>query len=442
MTRTDLTPRRKALISFARHHILAVLERGVKHGQLQIVEDDVILTFGEPESKIPLTKATLHVRDASLWLRIFMTSDLGFAESFMLEEVEVDDLKAVCEIWLLNAPHLHGLSTSLHRIFSTVFKFTSSLFGQNISRARLNAIAGYDGSNTLFQAFLSQEMMYSCALWTDELGGVSGDLDAKPSEECSLEAAQKAKINLVLAKTGVRAGDRILEIGSGWCGFAIEAARRGCSVDTITLSTAQKSLGEARVRAAGLQHLVTVHLLDYRCLPPTFKNAFDAVVSIEMVEHVGTRHYKKYFQVIDWAMKTTTRSVAVISSSTMPESRYTTYQAPDFSRYYMWPNGALPSATALIKAANKGSRGRLTLQSVENHGEHYPRTLREWKRRFHANVWDLVQEQIIQEKPEFADPRVFGPFTRKWLYLFPSAEAGFESGYLGCHMLTFGRDVV
>ncbi|KAJ7630339.1 cyclopropane-fatty-acyl-phospholipid synthase [Roridomyces roridus] len=429
------------LVSRARGYILSVLEKGIKHGQLQIVEGNDVRVFGETKLDHTQTPGIIYVDDPAVWLRIIMTNDLGFAEAFMLGEVRVNDLKAICDIWLTNVTHLAGLSTVLHQLFSKVFQFTSNFFGQNLGRARLNAVAGYDASNTMFQAFLSKEMMYSCALWSDKQGGVNGDLKEKYVDDgFDLEAAQKAKIDYVLDKLHIKAGDRVLEVGSGWCGLAIQAVTRfGCTIDTLTLSAEQKKLGEARIKAAGLGNSITVHLLDYRCLPPSFEKAFDAFVSIEMIEHVGTRHYEKYFQVVDWALKEK-RGMAVVTSSTIAESRYSTYQEPDFSRYYMWPNGALPSATALVQAANGGSQGRLILETVENHGKHYPRTLREWKRRFESNM-PAVQQEIIDEKPELADPALFEPFKRKWLYLFPYAEAGFDCGYLSCHMLTFGRDV-
>ncbi|KAJ7843943.1 cyclopropane-fatty-acyl-phospholipid synthase [Mycena leptocephala] len=454
------TQLRATLISYARKYIHSVLNQGVQRGQLQIIEHDNISIFGQTELDINQPKATLQVTDEAFWLRMFLSDKrLGLyvpspiraattsniflvADSFMLGEVGVDNLKAIFEIWIMNATHLNGLSTILHQLFSAFYSLTSTLFGQNISRARLNVTAGYDVSNTMFQAFLSQEMMYSCALWTDDLGGINGDLAEKYQPGSNLELAQKAKIDHVLANARVKPRDRILEIGSGWCGFAIQAATKfGCSVDTLTLSPAQKMLGEARIRAAGLESLITVHLLDYRCLPPSFESAFDALISIEMIEHVGTRHYAQYFQVVDWALKKK-RSTAVITSATRAEARYTTYQAPDFCRYYVWPNGAHPSPTALIKAANDGSQGRLVLNTVENHAEHYPRTLREWNIRFETNMTDSIRQQIIDENPELADPTLFETFKRKWLYLFPYSEAGFNTGYLGCHMLTFGRDVL
>ena len=134
------------------------------------------------------------------------------------------------------------------------------------------------------QAFLSKEMMYSCALWSDAEGGVRGDLVSGPTPG-DLEAAQRRKIHHVLRRARVKPGHRILEFGSGWGGLAIEAARAfGCEVDTLTLSKEQKALAEERVRAAGLEDRIRVHLLDYREIPAEFEAAFDAFVSIEMIE--------------------------------------------------------------------------------------------------------------------------------------------------------------
>lgn len=151
-------------------------------------------------------------------------------------------------------------------------------------------------------------MMYSTALWSDEEGGVRGDLTQGPTPN-DLEAAQQRKIHHVLKTARVKPGDRLLEFGTGWGGLAIEvrnlsppilptfsrrsntqaAASYGCEVDTLTLSVEQKELAEERVRERGLEGRVRVHLMDYRDIPPEFENAFDAFVSIEMLEHVGSK---------------------------------------------------------------------------------------------------------------------------------------------------------
>ncbi|KAG6853718.1 hypothetical protein C0991_002134 [Blastosporella zonata] len=340
------------------------------------------------------------------------------------------------DLWLENQSGMEDtLSSVVARVSSAVSGLYNSFLGQTRSQARLNAIASYDQSNVLFKAFLSAEMMYSCALWSDSEGGVRGDLEDGPRPG-DLEAAQLRKIRHVLNKARVRPGNRILEFGSGWGGLAIEAARTyGCEVDTLTLSVEQKTLAEERVKAAGLEGRVRVHLLDYRETPAEWENAFDAFVSIEMLEHVGAKHYNTYFKLVDFALKPHNAS-AVVSASTFPESRYTGYQAEDFMRRYMWPNSCLPSATALITAAQTGSSGRFTLEGVENHAAHYPRTLREWGRRLDLN---LTQDMIAKDYPGLRERADYDAFKRKWHYLFAYAGAGFAKGYITCHMLTFIR---
>ena len=124
----------------------------------------------------------------------------------------------------------------------------------------------------------------------------------------------------------------------------------------------------------------------------------------------------------------------MVTSTTFPEVRYKTYQQEDFSRRYMWPNTALPSVTTLINVATKASKNRFSVQSVGNHGAHYPRTLRDWGRRLEANV---TMEMMAKRYPELGDPAVFETFMRKWRYLFAYAAAGYAKGHIMSHVLTF-----
>ena len=258
---------------------------------------------------------------------------------------------------------------------------------------------------TWLQAFLSKEMMYSVALWSDEEGGVRGDLVAPlPASNFALENAQQRKLHHVCEALRLFPGARVLEFGSGWGGLAIHAAiHYGAEVDSLTLSNEQKREAESRVaeleRKGILKSgMVRFHLRDYRECPAEFENAFDAFVSIEMIEvwtfldyrsandahfytkqHVGPRYYNKYFSIVDWALKPQ-RATAVVTSSTYPEHRFSGYQAEDFVRRYIWPNGTLPSASALIRAAEsttrESGRGGFTLVGVENHS----------KRKFHPPI--------------------------------------------------------
>jgi len=237
--------------------------------------------------------------------------------------------------------------------------------------------------------------------------------------------------------------------------MGLQAARSfGAEVDTLTLSIEQKTLAEERVRAAGLQDRIRIHLMDYRDMPVEWAGRFDAFVSVEMLEvsisiafhflielihslflpqHVGTQHYETYFKLVDWALKDK-NATAVVTATTFPEARYRTYQSEDFMRRYMWPNSALPCSMALMNAATKASKNRFSVQFVENHGVHYPRTLREWGRRLESNV---TMDTMAKRYPGLRDPAAFESFKRKWRYLFAYAGAGFAKGYISCHMLTF-----
>ncbi|KAJ8595054.1 cyclopropane-fatty-acyl-phospholipid synthase [Rhizopogon salebrosus TDB-379] len=424
---------RTILSSYARSSVLAVMEKAITRGHLTIADSEGVHHFGSRSKGS--NDVYLKVLNNDFWMRILLSQDLGFSEAYMMGDVEVDSLKAVMDLWLDNESGMDNLSSAISRITSAISGVSNAFLGQTRSKARLNAIASYDQSNELFKAFLSQEMMYSCALWSEAEGGVRGDLVSGPTPG-DLEAAQLRKIRYVLTAAKVKPGDRILEFGSGWGGMAIEAARTfGCEVDTLTLSMEQKALAEERIKAAGLQDVIRVHLMDYREIPPSFEKAFDAFISIEMLEHVGSKHYHDYFRLVDFALKSRNATV-VVTSSTFPESRYSGYQPEDFMRKYMWPNSCLPSATALITAANTGSEARFTLEGVENHAAHYPRTLREWGRRLDANV---RQDLIVKDYPGLKDKTEFDAFRRKWQYLFAYAGAGFAKGYITCHMLTFTR---
>lgn len=422
------------LASFARTSILAALSDAIHVGHLTIVDSEGSHHFGNYHKGC--NDVRLTVVHENFWIRIMMSGDLGFSEAYMIGDIQCSDLKGAMNLWLDNQTGMENtLSSTLARISSALSALYNSFLGQTISQARLNAIASYDQSNELFKAFLSKEMMYSCALWDEAEGGVRGDLELGPSPG-DLEAAQLRKIHHVLRQARVKPGDRVLEFGSGWGGLAIEAARTfGCEVDTLTLSIEQKTLAEERIEAAGLTGRVRVHLMDYREIPTEFEKAFDAFISIEMLEHVGAKFYDTYFKLVDFALKST-GATAVVSASTFPESRYSGYQSEDFMRRYMWPNSCLPSATALITAAHSGSQGRFTLESVENHAAHYPRTLREWGRRLDKN---LSQATIAREYPALLERANYEAFKKKWHYLFAYAGAGFAKGYITCHMLTFIR---
>ncbi|EIN13978.1 cyclopropane fatty acid synthase [Punctularia strigosozonata HHB-11173 SS5] len=445
---TLITKPRTWFSAAARSSILAFLEQAIAVGYLEIEDAQGIHQFGQYTDQCNV----VHIRviNDNFWSALFLSGDLGFSEAFMIGDIRVDNLKGVFDLWLDN-PRMGGMSSLFNRLSARISGISNALFGQSVTRARLNAMASYDQSNELFKTFLSREMMYSTALWGEEEGGVRGDIISGPTPD-DLERAQLRKLRHVLKAARIKPGYRILEFGSGWGGFAIEAARSyGAQVDTLTLSIEQKKLAEERIKEAGLDGHIRVHLMDYRQLPPEFEKAFDAFVSIEMLEHVGTKYYETYFKMVDWALKDD-GSTAVVTSSTFPECRFSAYQPDDFMRRYMWPNSNLPSATALVNAAHSASEGRFLLEGIENHAAHYPRTLRTWGRRAAKNLTPAAlglspttSKQYIASLPRtqahYENKYDFDALKRKWEYLFSYAAAGFAKGYITCHMLTFTKNV-
>ncbi|RDX51315.1 cyclopropane fatty acid synthase [Lentinus brumalis] len=424
---------------YARERIIDVLRKSIQTGNLIIKDSDEkgILEFGLADSAG--TSVTLTVIDPNMWVRIMFSNDLGVSEAYMNGEFEVTSLKGLLNLWLDNRKGLTAIETSISGAFSRYSALAINALGrQSLQVAQWNVEVAYNTSNTFFQTFLSKEMMYSCALqWSDAEHGVRGDLTVGPTEG-DLEAAQLRKIHTIIKKARLRSGDRLLEIGSGWGAMSIEAARLGCTVDTVTLSSEQKAMTEERAKAAGVGDRVRVHLCDYRDLPASFENTFDALITCEMIEAVGPRYMPEFFRVVNWALKKE-RATVVITSTSRPEHRYTDYQADDFARHYHWPNSHLPSATSLAVAVQDAVPGAFVLHNIEDHGPHYPRTLREWGRRFEKNFTGEVVEELQQKHPQLRDEKALEAFRRKWRYLFIYAEVGFARAYATLNCWTFTR---
>lgn len=424
-------------VSYARSSVLKALQDGMERGHLTVKECNECHIFPANDISPSTRSGYINVINESFWVRVYLSHDLGFAEAYMHGDIETNDLKTLLDLWLDNRAALQGLVSVYNHSYVVFSSLAAKYFGQTLSNAKLNVVTGYDCCNDFFKAFLSEEMTYSSALWPESLGGVLGDLNGHRHER-DLESAQRHKIHHLLKKARVRPGHRLLEFGSGWGALAIEAAKMGCTVDTLTLSVQQKNLAEERVAAEGLTDRVRVHLMDYRNLPPEFEKAFDAFVSVEMVEAVGIRYLPRFFEILDWALKSD-RSAAVITATTQPESRYSEYQATDYARKYQWPNSFCPSATSFVMTAQTATRGKLALESVEDFGVHYPRTLREWGRRLQENWNPETITALLKEQPQLSDESSLRIFRRKWEYMYVYAEVGYARAYTSMHYFTFVR---
>ncbi|KAK7005840.1 S-adenosyl-L-methionine-dependent methyltransferase [Favolaschia claudopus] len=431
---------RTYLVTFARNRILSALRSGISTGSLDLFESGHEYEhIGDKNAAADCGAAVLVVKDPNFWIRVFLSYDLGFSEAYMAGEFQTPDLKAVSNLYIDNLDNLdHRLASPFYRLMRVRDIFAMFFLRHGLSKSVEN-VAGYNASNDMYRAFLSEEMMYSCPLWAAEEGGVRGDLEGQRRPR-DLEAAQARKIEHILTKARLKPGDRLLEIGTGWGALAIAAAKLGCTVDTITISTEQQQGAQQNVESAGVQNRVHIHLLDYRNLPPSFEKAFDACVSSEMLEAVGAKNMRRYLQQIDWALKDDRASV-VLTASTYPESSYTPYQGNDFTRKYHWPNSVLPSPSSLVIDFGKYTPRRFCVESIEAMGQHYPRCLREWGRRFEENWSGQLESSMTRRYPELKNPEKMAMFRRKWAYMFSYMDIAYARWWLGVTCWTLKRPV-
>ncbi|KAH7919588.1 cyclopropane-fatty-acyl-phospholipid synthase [Leucogyrophana mollusca] len=470
------------LTRLAEKAALTLMQR-IDVGHLRVLTYSNIYEFPLPGSEVSNARddlrAELRVVNDVFWVRLCAMGDLGFSEAYMYGDVECDDLVALFEIFLLNRKNLSNMDSMTSYLFTLPQKLTSYRFLNNIGNSQSNISAHYDISNEMFAGFLSEDMTYSCAIFDTldgDLRGLHGNQHAwsggqrllrlrSPSSRSldsaihwyppppptqtpkdELHDAQMRKLRHIVAKARLSSNQRVLEIGSGWGSMAILIAQSfaGTTVDTLTLSVRQQSMAQSRIKAAGLEERITVHLMDYRAMPDVWKGRFDRVISIEMIEAVGAEFLEEYWGVVDWALKPDV-GVGVVQVITIPEPRYDRYrQEIDFIRKWVFPGGFLPTVTHLLQAMEKGSSGRLIVDSISNIGPHYARTLREWRRRFLDRFDSVIIPALRAEYPSvMSGPRGMHEievFKRKWLYYYCYCEVGFTTRTLGDHIITFTRE--
>ncbi|XVS62238.1 class I SAM-dependent methyltransferase [Actinosynnema sp. CA-299493] len=346
------------------------------------------------------------VRPTSFFHRLGADAKIGFGEAYLAEDWTSNDPAGLLTPF---AARMADLVPRPLQVFRRWVDARQPAAERNtVEGARANVHRHYDLSNDLFAAFLDPSMTYSAAWF------------APGSDD--LHAAQLRKIDGVLDYAGVRAGTRLLEIGTGWGSLAIRAARRGAHVTTLTISAEQKELAERRVAEAGLADQVRVLLRDYR----DADDLYDAVVSVEMVEAVGQDYWPGYFRTLDRLLKPGGR--IGLQTITMPHDRLlATRHSYTWIHKYVFPGGQLLSVPAVEEATRRHTG--LAITQRRPLGQDYATTLRHWRTRFLAG-WDQVAAAGF-------DPA----FRRTWEFYLAYCEAGFRSGYLDVWQfgLTKGR---
>jgi cyclopropane-fatty-acyl-phospholipid synthase len=364
----------------------------IRHGHLELITPDhTRMVFGDAHGG---PGATLAVHDWRACGRILRSGDIGLAEAWAAGWVSSPDLVAVLRLALRNEaalePALFGgvLARCWYRVRHWLRPNTRS-------GSRRNIHSHYDIGNDFYQLWLDPSWTYSAALF-------DGDYHQ------ALEQAQHRKYQRIIDTLGLRAGDRVLEVGCGWGGFAEQAARQGIHVHGLTISPSQLAIARRRIDAAGLGQLAQLELRDYRDIDGTY----DAVVSIEMFEAVGERYWPEYFNTLAARLKP--GGQAMVQSITIAERHFERYRSTaDFIQEYIFPGGMLPSVERFERHAAVAG---LRCSEHFAFGPDYAETLRRWRAGFHAT--DAQAGALGLDTH----------FMRIWDLYFAYCEAAFDEG--------------
>ncbi len=399
-TPTALGPRVAALAGPGRRILLQRLN-GLTQGGLLIREAGQTWRFGSgPEIRV-------DVLDPRFWPAVALGGSVGAGEAYMDGLWRCDDLVGLVRLLLRNRRVLEGMDRGLAGLSAPLRRLLHRLNRNTPAGSRRNIAAHYDLGNAFYRLWLDATLMYSCAVFE------------RP--DMSLEEASLAKLDRICKKLGIRPGDRVLEIGTGWGGFALHAAGRyGARVTTATISREQYDLACQRVSDAGLRERVEVLLSDYRDL----SGQYDRLVSIEMVEAVGADYLETYFRQCGRLLKPD--GAMLLQAITIADQRYEqALTEVDFIQKHIFPGGFLPSVTALTAAMTRGSDLR-TLH-LEDIGPHYAETLSRWRANFFTQI-DRIRALGFDER-----------FIRMWDFYLSYCEGGFRERDIGTVQMVLAK---
>ncbi len=363
--------------------------------------ENAVLTIKDPLGEFVLgsegadgLSARIEVLDMSFYRQVALGGSIGAAESYMDQYWQANDLCRVIQIFVRNRDLLNSMESGLAILANQLLKVWHFSNRNSQQGSRKNIAAHYDLGNELFALFLDQHSMYSSATFYHP--------------DLSLEDASTAKLERICQKLYLQPDDHILEIGTGWGGFAIYAAKNyGCHITTTTISKEQYQAAQQRVIDAGVADRVTILMEDYRDL----QGRYDKLVSIEMIEAVGHHYLDTYLKQCAALLKP--NGLALIQAITIEDSYY--YQAlksVDFIKRYIFPGSFIPCVSAIVASAARSTDLRLI--NLEDQGESYALTLNHWRKRFLAAL-DQVRAQGYNEE-----------FIRMWEFYLCYCEGGFK----------------
>lgn len=406
MSSTTITLTRK--FSLYETILMKVFDR-LPYGRLQLeTPDGRKFFFGNGEGQ----RATIRVNNPNFFSKCVLYGDIGLAESYMHGEWNTDSIGDVVSWFILNIDHCAALTgKGFRKYFGNALRWGNKLYHttrkNTLEGSRKNISEHYDLGNEFYSLFLDNTMTYSSAIFRNE--------------DTLLEDAQEEKYDRLCRNLSLKETDHLLEIGSGWGGMAVHAAKKyGCKVTTVTISAEQFKFAQQRIRKEKLEHLIDLRLQDYRHITGTF----DKIVSIEMLEAVGHEYIPGYFAKCHELLKP--NGAMAIQVITSQDKRYKEFRkSVDFIQKHIFPGSQTPSVAYIQECVNKVTDWNL--HDVKDIGIDYAKTLKLWFDAFNAKLADVKKLGMDET------------FIRKWNYYLQYCESAFATRHITVKQLVYVR---
>ena len=364
--------------------------KNIKFGYLEITNHTgELLKFGNPNDQL---KATLKIKKPNFTFNLIKGGSVGLAESYMRNEFETKNLSDLIEVTARNINQIHKFSGLLDL---PVINFLKNIFIKNTkNRSKKNIAKHYDLGNEFFSLWLDKTLTYSSAIFDEK--------------NKNLSDAQNNKYQKLIDLMKPSSGDKVLEIGCGWGGFAEYLGKKyDVKLDCITISKKQFEYAKSRIHKCGLNEKVNIEIKDYRDL----KDKYNSIASIEMIEAVGQNYLEGYFKTIKNNLSN--NGNAAIQAITIDDALFDRYKnKEDFIQKYIFPGGFLPNKNSINKYVSDNG---LTIKSYESYADHYSNTLSIWRDEFNKK-WEQIKNQGFDST-----------FKRMWEFYLCYCEAGFKS---------------
>jgi cyclopropane-fatty-acyl-phospholipid synthase len=393
MEQVDVQPQVEADLSWWQKrykNIFLTYLKNITQGCVRVIQGAEVHVFGNEAASLT---SDILVSDPEFYGKAIKGGSIGFAESYIDGDWRTSNLVDLLRVFAINqneSDKFEKLTSAFNKLSNKWFHFTNR---NTKSQAKKNILDHYDLGNELYTRFLDTEMVYSSAVFE--------------SPEQSLEDAHLNKFKHICDALELSSEDHLVEIGTGWGGLAVYAAKNyGCKVTTTTISDAQFQYASDKVKQLGLEQQVTLLKKDYRLLT----GQYDKLVSVEMIEAVGKEFFHEFFKQCEALVKP--KGKMLIQAITIADQRFESYSnGVDFIQRYIFPGGCLPSITQLQQNLTKHTT--MVTQNIMDIGIDYAWTLQHWTQRFLAN-WNDIKPHGYDEK-----------FKRLWLFYFAYCEAAF-----------------